>query len=459
MSAQKSAPKTFSDTAVQRYVRRMVVPVISRWRTGPKRVVREWAADFGQRLSRQPHQLHFFYDASDPYSHLAALLVPRLERAYRLQLNVVLVPPPDDAHAPERKRLTDWSVRDVRDIAPFYGLKVGTWRAPPPRPQQRLAQRALVAAGEKAAADLADISTDLWGGRTRALSARPQAAVRATEEALAAGGALRTRWGHYSGAMFYYGGTWYWGLDRLSYLTARLDWHQLRRAGAPPALPRVPHTPRLPKRSRRAKPAGKASAPPFTLECFVSLRSPYSYIALPELLALARHYPLRLRARPVLPMVMRGLPVPPTKGVYILEDVAREALTNGVPFGRVQDPVGTPVRRGMSLFPFADAQGRGMEWLHAFCHAAWARARYMGDEKNLRAAASSIGLAWNEAREHLDQPGWEAVAERNQKALFELGLWGVPSFRLSNQRNQTLYSGFGRDRIWRIRSILAGGRS
>ena len=48
--------------------------------------------------------------------------------------------------------------------------------------------------------------------------------------------------------------------------------------------------------------------------------------------------------RPVLPMVMRGLPVTRKKGSYIFKDVAREARANGVSFGNFYDPIGKPVR-------------------------------------------------------------------------------------------------------------------
>ena len=35
--------------------------------------------------------------------------------------------------------------------------------------------------------------------------------------------------GHYLGAMFYYAGEWYWGLDRLPYMLERLDKLKLRK--------------------------------------------------------------------------------------------------------------------------------------------------------------------------------------------------------------------------------------
>ena len=38
------------------------------------------------------------------------------------------------------------------------------------------------------------------------------------QERQSSGNNLRNKLGHYSGAMFYYEGEWYWGVDRLYHL-------------------------------------------------------------------------------------------------------------------------------------------------------------------------------------------------------------------------------------------------
>ena len=53
----------------------------------------------------------------------------------------------------------------------------------------------------------------------------------------------------------------------------------------------------------------------------------------------------------VLPMVMRGLPVPRPKRLYIVHDAAREARLHSTPFGRFNDPVGRPTERGLAIIP------------------------------------------------------------------------------------------------------------
>ena len=82
-------------------------------------------------------------------------------------------------------------------------------------------------------------------------------------------------------------------------------------------------------------------------------------------------------------MVMRNLPVPSKKGIYILADTKREADRIGVPFGKIADPVGEPVRRVYSLFSWADARGKGGQLLNAFTDLAWAEGVDAGSDAGL----------------------------------------------------------------------------
>ena len=42
----------------------------------------------------------------------------------------------------------------------------------------------------------------------------------------------------------------------------------------------------------------------------------------------------------------------------------------------------------------------------------------------------AAGLDWSEAQHHLGEAGWEDILEENRLAMYDAGLWGVPSFRL-----------------------------
>jgi 2-hydroxychromene-2-carboxylate isomerase len=167
--------------------------------------------------------------------------------------------------------------------------------------------------------------------------------------------------------------------------------------------------------------------------------------------ALPDRLPVDIALRPVLPMVMRGLPVPAAKRLYIVLDTRREARRAGVPFGRVCDPVGRPVERAFQLYPWARERGRAAEFLHAFARAAFAEGVDTGSDAGLRAVVERAGLSWDEARaEQAVDRGWREELEANRETLFALGLWGVPSFRLLGRPGESDFWTWGQDRIWRI---------
>ena len=59
----------------------------------------------------------YFHQADDPYSHLAVQMLARLEQAYDLPFEAHLVPPPVDSAAPDRERLSKWSLTDAHRLA------------------------------------------------------------------------------------------------------------------------------------------------------------------------------------------------------------------------------------------------------------------------------------------------------------------------------------------------------
>jgi 2-hydroxychromene-2-carboxylate isomerase len=242
--------------------------------------------------------------------------------------------------------------------------------------------------------------------------------------------------------MFYYAGEWYWGVDRLHHLERRLQSLGVMRAGSEPGP--------IVRRPAFADQFILDTGRRLTLEFYPSLRSPYTYIAMERVYALPGRYPIDLQLRPVLPMVMRGLPVPRAKRIYITLDTKREAEDAGIPFGRVCDPVGRPIERAFSLFPWARERGRAAELLLSFARAAFAEGVDTGTDAGLRHVVERIGLAWTDAQMHLDREGWRDELEANRQALFAMGLWGVPSFRLRGGDGEPDFCTWGQDRIWLV---------
>ena len=237
--------------------------------------------------------------------------------------------------------------------------------------------------------------------------------------------------------MFYYAGEWYWGLDRLPYMLERLDKLKLRKK----------------EDSLEAKFINNADLrggdfSNISVEFFVSLRSPYSYLALPEIIELKNKFNINTIIRPVLPMVMRGLPVPREKVMYIVKDAKREASRIGIPFGKIFDPLGKAIMRGYSLLPYAKKMQRDAEYLFEFSKLAWSKGRDMKETKNLKTAIENASLDWNEACDYLNSDQWNPFVEENRKRLVQSDLWGVPSFRITDQKDKELFKSWGRDRLW-----------
>ena len=130
----------------------------------------------------EEHIVEFFHDPSDPYSQLLEKVLPALTKRYKINLLTHLVGPPDEGAAPEREKLAEYSKMDTMRLAKKAGIEF------------KIKER--TAAANTTVAD-----------------------------------ARRKKLGHYLGGTLYYGGEWYWGLDRLHYLEKRLMGMELRDDG------------------------------------------------------------------------------------------------------------------------------------------------------------------------------------------------------------------------------------
>jgi len=405
--------------------------------TGEPRLLALRAKAERQRVAANaPHVVEYFHQADDPYSHLAAQVLPEFTERFDIALKIHLVGPPPDWAAPERDRLEAYSRTDAETLARKAGLAFHDPGKQPDASQKHAAKTALAAAiADGTFVERATrIGNAFWSG-----SLTPSANTKSAS-LTAAGDARRAVRGHYLGATFHYGGEWYWGIDRLHYLESRLTELGVRKAPGDTLLfapPPVPSTGVAP-----ASASGKA------LHYYLSFRSPYTYIAAQRAKALADACGADLKLRFVLPMVMRGLPVPRMKSRYIAFDTAREARRLGIPFGRIADPVGRPVERGYSLLPWARAQGRGFEFCQAFLAGVWSRGVDAGSDRGMKQIVEAAGLDWQAARDIIDNDDWRAEAEANRAEMMDLGIWGVPSFRVGDVAT------WGQDRLWRIEDAL-----
>jgi 2-hydroxychromene-2-carboxylate isomerase len=428
------------------WLRRFLTSQMMRRLADPERRERARARVEAQRLARgEPHRVEYFHQLDDPYSALAAQTLASLAQAYDIELVPQLVAADRGPNTPEPQMLADYARRDAALVAPHYGLDFPAGAAAPRAESVALGERILAAAPARDFARLAcAVGAALWYADDARLAAlAEQNACASAEQAAqqrAVGSARRRALGHYSGAMFHYGGEWYWGVDRLYHLERRL---------AALGAQRTPGTPLVAPRPAIELPPG-CDGTGLVLETFASLRSPYTSIIYYRALELARRAGVRFELRAVLPMVMRGVPATREKGAYIFFDTAREAEALGLRWGHAWDPIGDPVRRVYSLLPWARSRGRAEALLGAALQAAFFNGLDVGSERGLRFTLTAAGLPWQEAKPKIGRPGWEAECERNRVAMYEAGLWGVPAFRLLDAQGDERLAVWGQDRLWLV---------
>ena len=446
ITRQKGAASSNPSGLKRWFLSKLMTHAISDARLARQRIRRETRRQTDQR----PHVVEYFHQVDDGYSHLALQTLAALVSTYDIDLVVHLVPGLRDDNIPEPALLQDMSRWDAAAIAPAYGLRFPDTAALPAPALCELALAILAMLDSRSFFTLGvSVSECLWRADAAGLHALAAqigtAPPSAVAQKLDKGRARRAALKHYSGAMFYYEGEWYWGVDRLHHLEARLrDLAALRDAHAPQVAPK----PRI----ATDFPAGAAA---MTLEYYVSLRSPYTALSWPPTLALARAAGVRLDVRPVLPMVMRGVPATFEKAFYVWKDVKREARDLGVSFGNFYDPIGKPIQQGLGLYVWAARQGRGNDVIGAFLQAAFAKGINTNSRAGMRRVVEMAGLEWSEAKAHLDDPSWQDMVEANRKTLYDLGIWGVPSYRLLDRDGRQVLGVWGQDRLWLVAQKIA----
>lgn len=418
----------------------LLMPMITQRRFARSTLLAQRAkAEKARLASGRPHQVYYFHQVDDPYSHLLAQALPRFLARYQVELKPYVVSPPPDSAAPEREKLVAYSRVDAALLAQRHGLSFVDCGQQPAAPRVLQATQSLVAAIQAGqfVEQAASVGQWLWGSDEPQLTSGQMD----VQTHIAQADALREKLGHYLGGMLYYEGEWYWGIDRLYHLEQRLQALGAQTNGAIALL--FPADDGL----EHAKPLNN----PPDIDFFFSFRSPYSAIVAPRIFELGRRTGAKVNLRFVLPMVMRGLPVPKVKREYIVYDTAREAHVRGIPFGRLNDPVGKPTERGLALIPFAEQHSKGQEFVLSYMQGVWAEGIDAGSDKGLRKIVERAGLRWEGAQVALQHEAWRERATANREELFAAGLWGVPSFKVGN----TVV--WGQDRLWALTLPLCQG--
>lgn len=206
-----------------------------------------------------------------------------------------------------------------------------------------------------------------------------------------------------------------------------------------------------------------------TFDFYFSFRSPYSYLATPQIEQLMARYDMRPRMRIVLPIAIR-IPgffktVNPMWPPYLLRDTFRIAQMNDIPYRWPRpDPIVMDhttkdvaaeqpyIHHVSRLGVVAERQGKGFEFVRAAAHAIWSgEIDNWHEGEHLKHALAKAGLNADEAdalaRAKADD--LDAEIADNEAAQKSAGHWGVPLFVYEHEPF------FGQDRIehliWRMK--------
>ncbi|MDJ0789731.1 MAG: DsbA family protein [Myxococcota bacterium] len=203
------------------------------------------------------------------------------------------------------------------------------------------------------------------------------------------------------------------------------------------------------------------------IDTYWSFRSPYSYLATPDLLKLREDYDVEVKLRVVLPLAVRNkasvFDASNRKpSLYIVRDSKRRSEFLGMDL--VFPPSPDPVVQDYETFEVAEEQplllrlcrlgveaerrGRGLELAAAVSRLIMGGTRGWDEGDHLHRAVASAGLDLDELDSAIAGGDQLEEIEKNHEGLEAAGHWGVPTMVVRGEPF------FGQDRIetlrWRL---------
>ena len=203
-----------------------------------------------------------------------------------------------------------------------------------------------------------------------------------------------------------------------------------------------------------------------TVDVFLDFRSPYSYLATPDIARLSEDFEVNTRLRFGLPLAIRKpdffRPENVQASIYILLDWERRAEMLGLPHAW---PSPDPIVQSLETLEIAAEQpfiyrvtylgmqaeklGRGIEFATEVFRLIFGGTVDWHEGDHLRQAAVRSGLDFDEMERAIENPAdFDREIEENHAALAQAGHWGVPTFVFNGEPF------FGQDRVetlrWRL---------
>ena len=237
---------------------------------------RRWA-ERRRRLSGKPHTVVVFLELDDPYSYLLSRHIPDLQNRYDIELEIHLTQALGEEFRPHADMHAGYAELDCARLALEMGIPFLDKGQAPPVEHRRALIDALAGSEQHASfdEDVLEAIGLYWRGDAQGVARRVSGAELSGQgdALLQRSQDLLTDLGHYNTATINYAGEWYWGVDRLHYLTDRLDALGVRKADA--SAPTVASVRQIAKISLPVSPPSSAKDLP-PLELFYTVSSPYS---------------------------------------------------------------------------------------------------------------------------------------------------------------------------------------
>ena len=208
---------------------------------------------------------------------------------------------------------------------------------------------------------------------------------------------------------------------------------------------------------------------PNPIDVYWSFRSPYSYLATPDMLRLREDFDVEVNLQVVLPIAVRSKAalfdpsnMKPVR--YIIMDSFRRAEFLGLP---IAFPRPDPIVQDLTTLQVAEEQpyiyrlshlgveaqrrGKGIDFAANVSALIWGGTENWDQGDHLKDAAAKSGLDLADMEAAIQNSDHQDEVERNQQALDDAGHWGVPTMVVKGEPF------FGQDRIktlrWRLEKL------
>lgn len=370
-----------------------------------------------EKLGGRDATLRFFHDPRCARSWVLLEALLGFQEAYDVTIIPYLVPSPHERYVGDVQAYYAFSLKDAQLQARYYGLTV-----PQTQPSQaqtntvleELIKRPKEREWLRYAHHLGEA---LFRGNSIPDSIEPVTGLEANAQ-------IMQNLGNYQGGTIFAHGGWYFGVDRLALIEKGYEELGLGEGSTlqprPSALPTIDGN---------------------ILRFYFSFRSPFSYVALPRVLALAAEHDLELETLAVFTPETESRPAPLRMQLNLLIDAAREGRNAHIQFGRVNalsrqaHEELTAVFYGLSNDP-----ERQRRYLHAAMRAVWSRGVDFEQTSVWERIREEAKITPDELERFLGERNWLSDAQSHGEYLRSKGYLSVPAFEIGS----TCYWGYDR---------------